>query len=302
MKNPKVSVIIPTYNRENLIKRSINSLLSQTNQDFEIIIADDASTDNTAEVIKSFQSDKIRYFRLEENSGQCVSRNRAIQMARGEYIGFLDSDDEWLPEKIEKQLSVFETSDDPKLGAVYCGFIEKDEIKNQTNIINRDNLRGDIYKSLLQGFCPSTPTMFLVKKKALEKVKGFDENLPTFVDYDLWLRIAKEGFTFDFVNEPLIVKYEHAGAQIAKDPAKRIEGLQLFLDKWGQEILSNAGEKAYKGFRRNKMEVLVKSVLENPGNNYRKEMIKSLSLLYEARSRKLKFYIKAIKIYVLGKS
>jgi len=300
MKNPKVSVIIPTFNREKLIIRSINSLLNQTNQDYEIIIADDASTDNTAEVIKSLKNDKIRYFRLEKNSGQCVTRNKAIKIAKGEYIGFLDSDDEWLPEKIEKQLAVFETSIDPDLGAVYCGFIEKDEIKNQTSIINRDNLKGNIYGSLLRGFCPSTPTMFLVKKKALEKVNGFDENLPTFVDYDLWLRIAKEGFTFDYVNEPLIVKYEHAGAQIAKDPSKRKKGLELFLEKWGHEILKNAGKKGYNRFRRNKIEVLVKSVLENPGENYRKNMIKSIGLLYQARSWKIKFYLKAIVIYALG--
>lgn len=301
MTKPKVSVIIPTFNRANLIQRSIHSLFNQTVQDFEIIIADDASTDNTEQIIKNYNDNRIIYFKLLKNSGQCVSRNQAIKIARGDYIGFLDSDDEWLPEKIEKQLSVFEKSFDPKLAAVYCGFIEKDEIKNKTEIINRDNLRGDIYVNLLSGFCPSTPTMFLVKKDTLIKVNGFDEKLPTFVDYDLWLRIAKEGYTFDFVDEPLIVKYEHAGAQIAKDPEKRKDGLELFLKKWGNEILSNVGEKGYNNFRRNKIEALVNAGLENPGENYRKNMSNSIKLLFYGRSAKLNLYLKAMKVYVFAR-
>lgn len=301
MKNPKVSVIIPTYNREDLIMRSIDSLLKQTNQDYEIIIADDASTDNTEEAIRSLNNDKIIYFKLEKNSGQCVSRNHAIKIARGEYIGFLDSDDEWLPTKIEKQLKVFENSDDPKLAAVYCGFIEKDEILNVSVTINRGNRRGDIYKDLLSGYCPSTPTMFMVKKEALIKVAGFNEELPTFVDYDLWLRIAREGYTFDFVDEPLIVKYEHAGEQIAKNLKKRKKGLDLFLKKWGDEIKNVAGISKYKRFKKKKIESLVLAVVSNPGKNFKADMLSSISLLLNVRSLEVKLYIKSLIILITGK-
>ncbi|MFW5803665.1 MAG: glycosyltransferase family 2 protein [bacterium] len=302
MSNPKVSIIIPTYNRENLIQRAIKSITNQTRQDYEIIIADDASTDNTEEVIKSMQNSKIIYFKLEKNSGQCVSRNLAIKKARGEYIGFLDSDDEWLPEKIEKQIKVFENSEDPNLGAVYCGFIEKDEVLNKTVTINKGNRKGDLYKDLLSGWCPSTPTMFMVKRSVMKKVNGFDENLPTFVDYDLWLRIAQAGYTFDFVDEPLIVKYEHLGEQIAKNPSKRVEGLKIFIHKWGEQIKNVNGKKVFVRWKRNKIEALVRSILDNPipGSEYGGKF--SFSLLRQGKSNNLKLYIKSIMLSIFGKS
>jgi glycosyltransferase involved in cell wall biosynthesis len=301
MKTPKVSVIIPSYNRAGMIGRSIKSILKQTSSDYEIIVADDASTDNTEEVVKSFNDERIVYFRLDKNSGQCVSRNLAIKKAKGEYIGFLDSDDEWLPTKLEKQLKLFKNSQDPNLAAVYCGFIERDEVLNRTYIINRGNRRGNLYKDLLKGYCPSTPTMFLVKKKALLSVNGFDEDLPTFVDYDLWLRLAQLDYTFDFVDEPLIIKYEHQGEQIAKNPEKRRRGLEIFLNKWGEEIIRVAGRKQYNNFRKKKIESLVMSMINNPGNNYKSSIRQSLGLLGEVKSINLKLYAKALYIIMTGK-
>ncbi len=300
MNKPAVSVIIPTYNRDNLLIRSVKSILNQTNQDYEILIVDDASTDNTSEVIKPYLSEKIKYFRLEKNSGQCKARNFAIDKASGTYIGFLDSDDEWLPEKIEKQMALFKNSNDPNLAAVYCGFIEKDEVSGITSVINRDNYSGDLYNRFLKGFCPSTPTMFLVKTEILKEVNGFDENLPTFVDLDLWLRIARRGYTFDFVDEPLIVKYEHLGPQIAKNLNKRLDGLKVFLGKWGNEIKKHAGKKAYKRFKKRRIEAVVKAVLSNPPENYRKDISRSIGLMFGVRSILVKQYLKAAFIYVNG--
>jgi glycosyltransferase involved in cell wall biosynthesis len=302
MKIPKVSVIIPTYNREELIQRAVQSLLNQTNQDFEAFVIDDASTDNTAEVIKRYKDNRIKYIRMPENKGQCVTRNIAIKQARGEYIGFLDSDDEWMPEKIEKQLRVFERSGDPNLAAVYSGLVITDEIQNKTFTVNRDNLRGDLYIKLLEGYCPATPTLFLVKKSVLDEVQGFDEVLPTFVDYDLWLRIAQLGYTFDFVDEPLIVKHEHAGSQIAKDLAKRKKGLELFLEKWGDEIIEKAGRETYRNIQRRKIEALVDANANNPGANYKNDMNASINLLLGVRSRNFKLYMKLFVLLLLGKN
>ena len=303
MKKPRVSIIIPTYNRADLIVRAIKSLQKQTVDNFEIFVVDDASTDNTGEVIKDLNDDRIKYIRLPENKGQCISRNIAIKQANGEFIGFLDSDDEWLPEKIEKQIRVFEESDDPKLAAVYCGYIEKDEVRNKTMsfTIDRNETKGDYYKTLLSGHCPSTPTMFLVKKSVLDEVQGFDEFLPTFVDYDLWLRIARLGYSFDSVEEPLIVKYEHAGSQIAKDLKKRKKGLELFMDKWGDEILEHAGKKTYRHIRRRKVESLIDAVTNNPGENYKQDMIASLPLLLGVQSREIRLYVKLLVLLVLGR-
>jgi glycosyltransferase involved in cell wall biosynthesis len=302
MKNPKVSVVIPTHNRAKLITRALDSLKNQTNQDFEIFIIDDASTDNTEDVINNYNDSKIKYIRLSENVGQSKARNIAIKQANGEYIGFLDSDDEWLPEKIEKQLKLFEQSNDPRLAAVYCGSLKKDEIHNKTSIHKGGNVRGDIYVKLLSGFCPSTPTLFLVKKAVLIEVQGFDEFLPTFVDYDLWLRIARLGHTFDVVDEPLIVKHEHAGSQIAKDPEKRERGLDLFLEKWGEELIEKAGPETYHNLRLKKLESLVSSITNNPGDDYKKDASRSIKLLLGVRSRRIKLYVKLIILLLLTKN
>src|SRR4030042_5052103 len=105
---PTVSIIIPTYNRAHLVMRAINSVLDQSFQDFEIIIVDDASRDNTEKMVSGIRDKRIFYIRHEKNRGGSAARNTGIKQARGEYIAFLDSDDEWLPEKLEKQLKVLE--------------------------------------------------------------------------------------------------------------------------------------------------------------------------------------------------
>ncbi len=106
--NPTVSVIIPTYNRANLVSRAIKSVLNQTYQDFEIIVVDDCSEDNTEEIVKSFNDSRIRYIKHKKNKGGSAARNTGIKRARGKYIAFLDDDDEWLPSKLEKQIMLFE--------------------------------------------------------------------------------------------------------------------------------------------------------------------------------------------------
>ena len=104
-----------------MIARSIESVLSQTFQDFEIIVVDDGSTDNTEEVVNSFNDERIRYVRHEQNKGEAAARNTGIKLARGDYIASQDSDDEWLPEKLARQIEVFENSP-PEVGVVYTGF------------------------------------------------------------------------------------------------------------------------------------------------------------------------------------
>ena len=107
-----VSVIITTYNRAHLVGKAIKSVLNQTFQDFELIVVDDGSTDNTEEVINSFNDTRIRYIRHKINKGGNAARNTGLRNSKGEYIAFLDSDDEWLPEKLERQLEVFKKSQD----------------------------------------------------------------------------------------------------------------------------------------------------------------------------------------------
>jgi glycosyltransferase involved in cell wall biosynthesis len=116
--NPTVSIIIPTYNRSRLLARAVKSVLNQTYQNFELIIVDDASTDNTEEVVGSFNDERIKYVRHEKNKGEAVARNTGIKAARGEYIASHDSDDEWLHEKLAKRIRAFENCS-PEIGVVY---------------------------------------------------------------------------------------------------------------------------------------------------------------------------------------
>lgn len=162
-KVPTVSIIIPTYNRAHLIERAIESVLHQTYQDFELIIIDDGSTDNTDDIINKFQKkdDRIIYLKHDRNKGGSAARNTGIKASRGEYIAFLDSDDEWLPEKLEKQMDFFESNN---YGFIYCNMIIEDKIDNTKKNL-KINIKDDIFIDLLKigsGICTSA---LLVKKK-----------------------------------------------------------------------------------------------------------------------------------------
>jgi glycosyltransferase involved in cell wall biosynthesis len=298
MKDPLVSVIIPSYNREKLIMKAIGSVMRQTFNDFEILVIDDASTDDTGEVIKNLNNEKIRYFRMERNGGQCIARNFGIRNARGRYIAFLDSDDEWLPEKLKLQVECFRKG--PKeLGAVYGYAYQTDVIKNETTLPDNKFYRGDIHDKFLRGFCPSTPSIFMITSEALKKVNGFDEKLITFVDLDLWLRIS-EHYQFDFIDEPVIIKYEQIGDQYINNFEKRYNGYKLFFKKWDEIVKNSAGRKALKTLKYYLALALVVPILEHPPKNLRKNIFKVIGLLLKVRSTRYNLYVKALSILLFG--
>jgi glycosyltransferase involved in cell wall biosynthesis len=233
--NPTVSTIIPTYNRAHLIGRAIQSVLNQTYQNFEIIVVDDCSTDNTWEVIKEFiESEKrIQYFKHNENKGGSAARNTGIKMAKGDYIAFLDSDDEWLPGKLEKQLKIFKNNS-VQVGAIYSGFqyIYQKGIDMDKRHIPKN--RGYIYKDLLMKNCVGSASTLLIKKECFDKVKLFDKSLPSCQDYDMWIRIAKY-YEFDFVKESL-VKYQVHDNQISTNLSTVIKGEKKIINKYLKEL------------------------------------------------------------------
>jgi glycosyltransferase involved in cell wall biosynthesis len=207
MKDPIVSVIIPTYNRAYLIERAIQSVLNQTYHNFEIIIVDDGSTDNTEEVIKKFlkYDKRINYIKYEKNKGGSAARNTGIKAARGEYIAFQDSDDEWFSEKLEKQMRVFENVSS-EVGVVYTGFWRIEDKKKK--YIPSDKIshkEGNIHNELLEGNFVGMPTV-IIRKECFEKVGMFDENLPRLQDWELIIRLSKY-YDFKCIDEPLLVSY-----------------------------------------------------------------------------------------------
>ena len=214
---PKVSVVIPTYNREKYLPDAINSVLNQTYKDFEIIIVDDGSRDNTKEVVESFMKKyphiPIRYF-YQENKGPAAARNRGIKEAKGEYIAFLDSDDVWLPAKLEKEVQVLDK--DKHCGLVYTDAYEFDRrgiIKNSKLATNdRSKMSGMIFENLILGCFIFTSTV-MVRKWILEEVKGFNTEFVPAEDWELWLRIARV-YKIVFVDE-VLVGYRKEGSRIS---------------------------------------------------------------------------------------
>ena len=239
MKNnsPKVSIILPTYNRAHIIEKAIQSVLNQTYQDFELIIVDDGSTDNTEEIIKKLQEKdkRIRYIKLETNKGAAAARNEGIKIAHGKYITFQDSDDEWLPEKLEKQMKIFETT--PEDIIVYTGFwrIDGDE-KTYIPDINISNREGYIHKELLKGNFVGTPSI-LLKKETLEKVALFDECLQRCQDWDLVIRLS-EYYNFKLIDEPLYTSHILKDS-ISANYEALILAMQIILSKYQYEIYND---------------------------------------------------------------
>lgn len=210
---PEISVIIPTYNRARFIERAVQSVLNQTYQDFELIVVDDASTDDTEERVGHLLRNGMRfkYVRHDINRGASAARNNGIKTSTGEYIAFLDSDDEWLPEKLEKQMQVFEESQDDKLGVVYSGVAYIKEEDNQKIDEQQPKKRGYIFEDFLRRCCVGGgPGVFLVKKEVFDTCGLFDEReeLRIVDDYEMWVRVSKD-YKFDFVDDLLTRCYRH---------------------------------------------------------------------------------------------
>ncbi|MFC5465583.1 glycosyltransferase family 2 protein [Lederbergia graminis] len=221
----KISVIIPTFNREKLIMKAIESLTNQTYKNFEIIVVDDFSNDNTQNLLEN--DVRIKYIRHDENKGAAEARNTGIKASSGEFIAFLDSDDEWLPTKLERQLKVFENNSNT--GVVYTGFRSILKDKDEREVLPQK--KGNIYIELLKGNCVGTTSTVMVRTDLLKKVGGFDTELLSCQDWDLWIRLANIT-EFDFVSEALVLFNQHEGARISSNVSSVVKGHIDFYNKY----------------------------------------------------------------------
>jgi len=226
---PTVSVIIPTYNRAHLVGRAIRSVLNQTYQDFEIIVVDDGSTDNTEEVVKSFNDPRIRYIRHEKNRGGSAARNTGIRVARGEYIAFLDSDDEWLPMHISRKLAVMEGKRaDGLISAFYVehrGKWEKQHCRPKPRNMS-------LIEYILTRMGDARTSAMFFRKAALMQVM-FDEAQHKHQDWDLAARFEKK-FNLGIDHEATTVI--HSSTVDRMSNRLNHAATQRFLAKHGQEL------------------------------------------------------------------
>ena len=240
--NMIVSVVIPTYNRAELIERAVHSVLLQTYADLEVIIVDDGSTDDTRDRIKTLQQidRRIEYFRHDSNRGAQAARNTGIQAAKGMYTAFLDSDNEWCVQKLERQMSLFTEKAD-SLGVVYCGYAK---VSSGGDVLNEyvPRHRGLVYKQVLDDWLTDTSTL-VVRKDILEKIHGLNENIRAYQEWDLCIRLARE-CQFDFVPECLTLYHEHDLPTISKDLLRDADGYLAVVETHREEILRECGGRA----------------------------------------------------------
>ncbi len=202
---PLVSVVIPAYNREKTILRALNSVLGQTYSNIEVIVVDDGSTDSTAQVVKNRADERVRLICLSRNQGANKARNRGISEAKGEYIAFQDSDDEWLTDKLEKQLAyMFKIS----AKAVYCPYILYDEGKTcivPKNYMNQDICEKNVAEVLKKDNIVGTPTL-MIKRELFFKIGMFDVDMKRLQDYEFVIRLVKNE-RLAYIQEPLVKAY-----------------------------------------------------------------------------------------------
>ncbi len=207
-----VSVIIPAYNRLNLLERSIKSVLNQKHQQFELIVIDDFSDENIESLINKINDNRIKFYRNDKNKGVSYSRNIGFKNSEYNLIAFLDSDDEWIPDKLYKQLEFLKQN--PFINLVHT---EEIWIRNGKRVNQKKHHKkngGDIFTPSLE-LCLISPSSVLIKKKIFNKYGLFDESLPVCEDYDLWLRIT----AFEevgFISTPLIIKYGGHSDQLSR--------------------------------------------------------------------------------------
>lgn len=243
--NKLISVQICTYNRANLIKEAIQSVLDQTYENFEIIIIDDASTDNTEEVVKSFFDSRIKYFKNEKNLGIAKSRNLAVQKCSGEYIAILDSDDFWNDsKKLEKQIHFLENNS--LVGIIGTQAFKINLKGNIVGKLKKELKDKDIRKKILltNQFVNSS---VLIRKRVIEEFGGYDENLSGIEDYDLFLKIGQK---YQFQNLASFSTSYRIGNESYSSNRKKIAQYHSQLIRKNQKNYPNYTRALFKSYLR----------------------------------------------------
>lgn len=234
-----VSVVITTCGREpDILRRAIDSVLCQTYSDWELIVVDDSPQDyvqrdeirQTVETIgRSAEGSRIRYIAHEVNRGACAARNTGLAAAGGEYIAYLDDDDEWLPEKLNIQVQKAREAG-PDVALIYCGSYVQVDGTDQVVLRKQVYCRGYIFDSLiLENYIGST-SFPLMRTECLREIGGFDILMQSAQDADVWLRLAAR-YQIDYVEDPLVCYHRHGGARITTNVEKKIAGMERLNEK-----------------------------------------------------------------------
>lgn len=289
-----ITVVIPVYNAEKYIVRAVESVLAQSYKKTEIIIIDDGSYDGTKKELLPYINSKIVNYFYQKNKGAAAARNHGISKAQGEYIAFLDQDDEWLPNKLEKQIKLLE--ENVEAGLATCGIvmIEPDE-KKQIKLPQIFPVRQKMIEALTLKNVVGGCSVAVVRKKCFNTVGYFDETLNVCDDWDLWFRIS-EKFLIVTVNEPLI-KYYVLPDSLSSSGDENLKNELIFIEKmFNRPIMQNKQSLKNKSLSYRYFKAAISYRNNGKGRKMEESFIKSFQLCPTNvfKPEILKFYIKNI--------
>lgn len=261
---PRVSIIMNCHNSGKYLPQALDSVFQQTFKDYEVIFWDNQSTDNSGEIALSY-GEPVRYFRGEEFLPLGAARNAAIEKAQGEYIAFLDCDDIWLPEKLEKQVELLDAN--KELGLVYsdCYLIDENGNGRGTWFSNFRPFRGNVFDEFFRVNFAAMPAV-MIRREALGKVGMFNPRYEITEEYDLWLRIA-EHYPIDFIEKPL-AKYRVNSGIISKKVKLRIDEDFQIVEYWLEK--KAISERDFRGKAKQKQAILHTSLMLYHFRNHEK--------------------------------
>ena len=241
MNNPLVSVIITTYQRPDYALRAIKSALAQTYQNKQIYIIEDGGETALEQQLAELKLPNVIYIAHKQNMGLAAARNTGIKCSEGDYVAFLDDDDEWIETKLSEQIELAVKTDE-NCACIYCAAELVDE-KEQMMGENRPKLRGSIKQEIQRIGLHTIPSSCLFKRQALHKTGGYDESLKSHIDHDIWMSLAKHNFNCDYTPKKLVRTYEHKGTRITNNTIARIAATRQYCAKWKPELTKWYGAK-----------------------------------------------------------
>jgi len=231
--SPAVSVILPTHNRAHLLGRGIQSILGQSFTDLELLVVDDASSDGTLDVVKAFRDERVRYIKLASNVGGGAARNAGVSQARAPVIAFQDSDDIWLPQKLERCMERLER--EPGLIGVFSAFWQ---IEGRSAVYRPAGVpeQASMAVGILRENFIDTPTS-VIRRTVFEQAGGFDPGLPRYQDWELFIRLLRRG-AMAYINEPLVLSFVTPGS-ISTDSRAHGVAMGRIYEKHASEIVQD---------------------------------------------------------------
>lgn len=244
MNVPLVSVIIPTYNRAHRLGYCIESVLNQTYPRIEVIVVDDCSNDNTVNLVRSYGDKGVRYVRMRDRSGAQAARNGGIREARGDWISFQDSDDEWLPGKLTRQMGALAAVGYDPLTVVHSNVVRHYHREKRRQTWRLPKISGPTARSVLLGGATVLFPTVVTSRTALERISYLDERAPSHQEWDTAISLSR-CCSFIHIEEPLVVYHIHEESSISKSSLRDVEGWSYIITKHANAIKGDGGQRAW---------------------------------------------------------